>query len=290
MSCKKCLCLICLIVIMMTPAALQAASLKIKAKAAILVDMNSGRILFSKNPDRPLPPASLAKILSLYLVQEALKDGKLRPEDMVKISETAAGTRGSRMRLACGDSVSLGELIKGMAVCSGNDASVAVAEHMAGDAEKFVEKMNDKARALGMTRSRFQNPQGLPAKDQYTTARDILTLSQAYLRDFPESVKMHSMRSFTFEGKTFRNKNNLLIHSSDVDGLKTGFVGRGGYHIVATAKRGDTRLIAVIMGCKNFRTRTRQTMKLLTAGFDMADRHAASRVQEKDGTRPDEEP
>ena len=268
-------CLLCCIIMVLAPATLRAASLRIKAKSAILMDMTSGQILFSKNPDRPLQPASLTKILSLYLVHEAMKDMKVRPQDRVKVSENASHTRGSRMRLSAGDDVSLEELIKGMAIVSGNDASVAVAEYLGGDVETFVEKMNEKARELKMTRSRFQNPNGLPAKNQFTTARDILKLSQAYLRDFPESMKIHSMRSFTFEGSTLRNSNNLLNDCPDVDGLKTGFVGRAGYHIVATAKRGETRLIAVVMGCRNYRTRTREAIKLLRAGFEMANRDAA---------------
>jgi D-alanyl-D-alanine carboxypeptidase len=278
---KKLFCLIGCLIMVLAPATLQAASLRIKAKSAILMDMTSGRILFSKNPDKPMPPASLTKILSLYLVHEAMKETKVRPQDRVKVSENASHTRGSRMRLSPGEDVSLEELIKGMAIVSGNDASVAVAEYMGGDVESFVEKMNEKARELDMTQSRFQNPHGLPAKNQFTTARDILKLSRAYLQDFPESIKIHSMRSFTFEGSTLRNKNNLLHDCPDVDGLKTGFVGRGGYHIVATAKRGETRLIAVIMGCRNYRTRTREAIKLLKAGFKMADQNAAPSRNDK---------
>jgi D-alanyl-D-alanine carboxypeptidase len=283
---KKLFCLMGCLIMVLAPATLPAASLKMKAKSAILMDMTSGRILFSKYPDRPMQPASLTKILSLYLVHEAMKDMKVRPQDRVKVSENASNTGGSRMRLSPGSEVSLEELIKGMAIVSGNDASVAVAEYMGGDVDAFVDKMNEKARALKMTRSRFQNPNGLPAKNQFTTARDILKLSRAYLRDFPESTKIHSMRAFTFEGTTFRNRNNLLNDYPDVDGLKTGFVGRGGYHIVATAKRGDTRLIVVVMGCRNYRTRTREATNLLKAGFKMADREA---VQSEKGEFINEE-
>ncbi len=274
MRCKTLLCVLCCIVPVLVPATLPAASLRVKAKSAILMDMTSDRILFSKNPDRPMQPASLTKILSLYIVHEAMKETKVHPQDRVKVSEKASNTRGSRMRLSAGDDVSLEELIKGMVIVSGNDASVAVAEYMGGDVETFVEKMNEKARELKMTHSRFQNPNGLPAKNQFTTARDILKLSRAYLRNFPESIKIHAMRTFTFEGNTLRNSNNLLNDCPDVDGLKTGFVGRGGYHIVATAKRGNARLIAVVMGCRNFRTRTREATKLLKAGFRMVDRDA----------------
>lgn len=287
----KWLCLICCITLLLVPAALQASSLRIKATSAILLDATGGRILFSKNPDIPMQPASLAKILSLYLVQEALKEGKVHPGDRVKISEKASRTNGSRMRLRPGNDVSLEDLIKGMAIVSGNDASIAVAEHVGGDVDTFVKKMNGKAQELEMTHSRFQNPNGLPAENQFTTARDILNLTLAYLRVFPESMKIHSLRSFTFNGKTRRNKNSLLHCCPDVDGLKTGFVGESGYHIVATAKRGDTRLIAVVMGCRNSRTRTGDAMRLLKAGFRMVDRKTvAAGCGGKERVGRDEEP
>jgi D-alanyl-D-alanine carboxypeptidase (penicillin-binding protein 5/6) len=163
----------------------------------------------------------------------------------------------------------LDDLIKGMAVVSANDASVVIAEHLGGSINGFVKMMNAKAKVLDMKRSHFVNPNGLPARGQVTTARDILKLSRAYIRDFPEALQIHSMQEYTFANITQRNSNTLLRQCEDVDGLKTGFVRAAGFHLVATAKRGDTRLIAVVMGEKNPRIRARDTTKLLEQGFRM---------------------
>ncbi len=244
------------------------SNLHLKAKSAILMNMNDGTILYSQNPDRPIQPASITKVLSLYLVYEALTEGRAHMDDLVTISKNAWRTRGSRMYVKAGRQIPLEDLIKGMAVVSGNDACVAVAEHFGG-VDKFVEMMNNKARELGMTNSRFKNPNGLPAKGQVTTARDVLKLSRQYLNRFPESLSIHSMRYFTYGDVTQRNHNRLLQRCSDVDGLKTGYVRAAGYHIVATAKRGDVRLIAVVMGSKNPYIRTRETRMLLEEGFRM---------------------
>lgn len=262
------------LIVLLIPAVLHAESLHIRAKSAIVMDMNDGRILFSKNPDQPMQPASITKVLSLYLVYEAMREVKVHPDDLVTISRKAGTTGGSRMRVRPGWQVPLEELIKGMAIASGNDASVAVAEYLAGDVDTFVDRMNRKAQQLEMVHSRFINPNGLPAKGQFTTARDILKLSQAYLRDFPESLSIHALPSFTFAGITRRNHNRLLIRCPDVDGLKTGYVCASGYHIVATAKRGDTRLIAVVMGSRSPGIRDRETKRLLDEGFRMTERAA----------------
>ncbi|MGO9136640.1 MAG: D-alanyl-D-alanine carboxypeptidase family protein [Syntrophales bacterium] len=246
-----------------------ASRIKLKAKSAILINDNSGTILYAKNPDRPMQPASLTKILSLYLVNEAIIEGRIHPADKVKISANAQITGGSSMYLVDETEVSLDDLIKGMAVVSANDASVAVAEHLGGSINNFVRMMNAKAKALNMKRSHFVNPNGLPAKGQVTTARDILKLSRAYIRDFPQALQIHSMQEYTFANITQRNSNTLLTQCGDVDGLKTGFVRAAGFHLVATAKRGETRLIAVVMGEKNPRIRTQDTTRLLEQGFRM---------------------
>lgn len=269
---KKYLCLLCcVLVVLIIPGFLSAEPLEIKAKSAILVNAGTGQILFAKDPDRRIQPASITKVLSLYLLQEALRDHKANLQDKVRISRIAGATRGSRMYARPGSDVPLEDLMKGMAVVSGNDASIAVAEYIGGDVPTFVAMMNEKAGELQMRHSHFQNPNGLPAKGQFTTARDIMKLALAYLRDFPECLKIHSLRSFSFEGITKRNRNDLLDRFPEVDGLKTGYVSRSGYHIVATAKKGETRLIAVVMGCRNHRARTRDTIKLLRTGFNRTD-------------------
>jgi D-alanyl-D-alanine carboxypeptidase len=263
-----CLCLLVIASSIFFEGELSAAPrIKLKAKSAILINDSTGRVLFTKNPDRPMQPASLTKILSLYLVHEAITQGKIHPTDMVKISIDAQITGGSSMYLVDETEVVLDDLIKGMAVVSANDACVAVAEYLGGSVNNFVKMMNAKAKALDMKRSHFVNANGLPARGQVTTARDILKLSRAYVRDFPEALQIHSMQEYTFANITQRNSNTLLGQCEDVDGLKTGFVRSAGFHLVATAKRGDTRLIAVVMGEKNRRIRARDTAKLLEQGF-----------------------
>jgi D-alanyl-D-alanine carboxypeptidase len=245
----------------------EAEALKLTAHSAILMDMTTGRILYSHNEDEAIQPASITKILSLYLADEAIREGRVHSGDPVKISRKAGRTGGSKMFVEAGSEIPLEQLLKGMAVVSANDASVAVAEYIGGDVEVFVELMNRKAKELGMTRSVFRNPNGLPAKGQVTTARDVLILAREYLRSFPESLNLHSQQYFTYREITQHNRNALLKRYPNADGLKTGWVHKAGYHIIATARRGNTRLIAVVMGAKNPNIRTRETEQLLDEGF-----------------------
>ena len=245
----------------------EALALKLTSHSAILMDMTSGRILYSHNPDDAIQPASITKILSLYLADEAIREGKVRSGDPVKVSRQAGRTGGSKMYLQAGTEIPLEELLKGMAVVSANDASVAVAEYIDGNVDLFVERMNRKAKELGMSSSYFRNPNGLPAKGQVTTARDVLILAYEYLRSFPESLNLHSQQYFTYREITQTNRNALLKRYPNADGLKTGWVQKAGYHIIATARRGNTRLIAVVMGAKNPNIRTRETEQLLDEGF-----------------------
>jgi D-alanyl-D-alanine carboxypeptidase (penicillin-binding protein 5/6) len=242
---------------------------RLSVHSAILMDMTTGLVLLAHNADDPLQPASITKVLSLYLADEAIRDGKVHPTDTVKISQKAGRTGGSKMFLQAGSEIPLAELLKGMAVVSANDASVAVAEYIGGNVEDFVKQMNGKARELGMNHSVFKTPNGLPARGQFTTARDMLILACDYLRQFPESLDLHSQQYYTYRDITQRNKNSLLRNYPNADGLKTGWVSKAGYHIVATAKRGNTRLIAVVMGAKTSKIRARETEKLLDQGFMM---------------------
>jgi serine-type D-Ala-D-Ala carboxypeptidase (penicillin-binding protein 5/6) len=159
------------------------------------------------------------------------------------------------------------DLVKGMAIHSANDASVALAEHFAGSVDNFVVRMNAKARELGMKHSHFVNPHGLPSRKQTTTARDMYILSREYLRRFPNSQKIHSIERFTFNDQILMNRNDLLHNYPGADGLKTGYVGVAGFHLIATAKRGDAKLLAVVLGAKNRRIRSLETRKLLDYGF-----------------------
>lgn len=249
--------------------AVEASELSIRSRSGIVMEVPSGKVLWEQNADAPIPPASITKIISLYLLDEAIEAGKIHSYDLVNVSARAASTGGSRMGLRAGTRAPLEEIMKGMAVASGNDACVAAAEYMAGSVDGFVRLMNEKAQALGMTGTVFYNPNGLPAKGQVTTARDIAKLSMAYLKRFPSALEIHSMRYYTYNGAAHHNCNRLLGNCEGVDGIKTGFVGASGYNISATAKRGNTRILAVVLGAPDPSTRLLDTGRLIEGGFEM---------------------
>ena len=218
-------------------------------------------------------------MLTLYILFDAIRQGRLRPWDVIEVSQRAATQGGSNMHLRSGEQVKITDIIQGIAVASANDACMAVADNLEnGNADAFVALMNDTAKRLGMTNSVFHNPNGLPAEGQVTTARDMLKLAAAYLEQFPKALTIHSMQYFTHNNRQRHNANSLLGRYEGVDGLKTGFVCASGYNIVATAKRGDTRLIAVVLGSRNPRVREHETAKLLDKGFKL--------VQAKKTTAP----
>ncbi|NCD25948.1 MAG: D-alanyl-D-alanine carboxypeptidase [Deltaproteobacteria bacterium] len=242
--------------------------LHLNVKSALLINMSTGKVYFEQNADKSIAPASITKLLTLYLVREAMARGSLKGSTPIPVSSLAVRTGGSSMSLRRGERVPLTELIKGISVVSANNACVAIAEYLGqGDMNHFVRQMNAKAKALGMTQSRFRNPNGLPAPGQLSTARDIAKLSMAYLRTFPESLSVHSMTTHTYHGATHRNANSLLRTYRGVDGLKTGFVCASGYNITATAKRGKTRLLAVVLGAQSAAIRQVETARLLDYGF-----------------------
>jgi len=240
---------------------------QLELRSAILLDANNGQVLYEQDADRPIAPASVTKVLTLYLIFDALKKGQIHLTDQVPVSKRAAATGGSRMGLRAGKDVQLEELIKGIAVVSGNDAAVAAAEYLCGSVENFVWKMNIKAKELGMANSEFMTPNGLPAKGQVTTARDLAKLSRSYLQHHSEALHIHSMTTYTYGKATRHNANRLLGVCPGVDGIKTGFVCASGFNLAATAKRGDVRLIAVAMGARSPWIRTIETERLLEAGF-----------------------
>jgi len=240
---------------------------RINARSAVLVEVSTGTTLFEQNADEVIEPASFTKVMTLYLVFEALRQGVIHLDDPVYISETAWRTGGSKMFVAVGTRVPLEDLIKGITVVSGNDACVAVAEHIAGSVDAFVEAMNRKAIELKLTKSHFLTPDGLPLPGQVTTARDMAALAVAYLQHFPESLRYHAMEEFTYNNISQQNRNGLLFKDPSVDGLKTGFVSAAGFHLVATSTREAMRLLAVVMGAATPRIREREAAKLLTFGF-----------------------
>jgi D-alanyl-D-alanine carboxypeptidase (penicillin-binding protein 5/6) len=241
---------------------------KIDAKAAVLLDALSSQVIFEQNPHQKLAPASLAKLMTLYLAYDALQAGLVKADDEVLISKKAWETQGSKMFVEVGKRVELQKLLEGIASISGNDACVAVAEYLSGLEEVFVVKMNERAHSLGMTNSHFGNVSGLPAENQFTTASDIGILSYHYMKSHPEALAIHSIKKFTFSGITQHNRNGLLWLDEGVDGLKTGWIDNGaGFHLVATAQKEDQRLIAVVMGARDQRTRENEALKLLNYGF-----------------------
>ncbi len=238
-------------------------------KAALLVDLDSGKILYSYKDNIAIQPASLTKILTLYIMNEEIRNGKVNLNDKIRVSEKALKTNGSKMCYHEGEWVKVEDLIKFMAIYSANDATIAAAEHLAGTVAHFVFRMNKKAAELGMKQSHFVNPHGLPDNRQKVTARDVFVLSRNYIERFPDSLKIHSLQSFKYHSIDYPNRNTLLQENIEVDGLKTGYVRASGYHLVATAKRGENRLMAIILGAKNQTIRDAQTKSLLEYGFEI---------------------
>jgi D-alanyl-D-alanine carboxypeptidase (penicillin-binding protein 5/6) len=235
-------------------AAPRQEAISVNAKSAVLMEAASGQMLAAQNKDEKIAPASFAKVLTLYIVYDTIRSGKIQLTDEVYISKKAWETGGSKMYVEVGTKVPLEEIIKGIAVVSGNDACVAVAEHISGSAEVFVKMMNDIAHKLGMTNSHFDNVHGLPSPQQYTTAHDM-------------AILIHSTLEYTYSGIRQDNRNTLLRKDPSVDGLKTGFIAEAGYHLLATAKRDEQRLIAVVMGTKNQAIRAEEALKLLNYGY-----------------------
>ncbi len=245
----------------------------IAASAYILKDFHTGKVLAENNADAKLAPASLTKIMTVYVVFNELASGHLHLEDNVTISEKAWKTSGSRMFLELGNQVKIEDLIKGVVIQSGNDASVALAEHVGGSEETFADMMNQHASRLGMVNTHFKNSDGLPVEDHYTTARDLGLLTSALIKEFPEYYRWFSLKEFTFNNITQQNRNKLLSRDESVDGVKTGFTDDAGYCLVASALREDMRLISVVMGAKDANARANENQTLLNYGFRFYESH-----------------
>ena len=240
----------------------------IGAKSYLLIDARTGHELASLNPDTQLAPASLTKLMTTYVVFAALKQEQMRLEDEVTVSEKAWRTQGSRMFIEVGTRVSIEDLMAGMIVQSGNDASVALAEHVAGSESVFAELMNQYAAKLGMLSSHFVNATGRPAEGHVTTARDLTTLARALVQDFPEYYgRWHSMKEFTYNGIKQNNRNSLLWRDDSVDGLKTGHTDDAGYCLVASAERDGMRIISAVMGTSSTKARTDGSQALINYGY-----------------------
>ena len=243
------------------------------ASAYILQDYHTGKVLAENNADAKLAPASLTKIMTVYVVFRELSNGHLHLEDRATISEKAWKTSGSRMFIELGDQVKIEDLLKGVIIQSGNDASVALAEHVAGDEATFADMMNQHAARLGMSNSHFKNSDGLPVTDHYTSARDLAILTTALIKEFPDYYRWFSQQEFTFNKITQHNRNQLLSRDESVDGVKTGFTDDAGYCLVASALREDMRLISVVMGTKSANARANENQTLLNYGFRFFESH-----------------
>lgn len=254
-------------------------SFDVSAKAALLMEPQSGTVLYAKNTEARLPPASITKVMTLLLIMEAVDAGRVSLRDEITASATAAGLGGSQVFLKEGERIPLEKMLIAIAVESANDASTAVAEHLYTTEEDFVRVMNTRARELGMTNTHFTNAHGLPDQDHYMSATDIATVSRELIMQHPRILKYTSIWTYTFRpGITELRNTNELIHTyRGADGLKTGHTREAGWSLVGTAKRGDLRLLSVVMGTDSNATRLRETKRLLDYGFRNFERKVIAR-------------
>jgi serine-type D-Ala-D-Ala carboxypeptidase (penicillin-binding protein 5/6) len=242
------------------------------AREAILVEVSTGKVLFEKNADRPMPPASMSKMMTTYMLFERLRDGRLSLEDTFKVSKNAwrkggASSGSSTMFLLPGKRVKVEDIIRGIIIQSGNDACIVIAEALSGSEEAFAVEMTARGKELGMTNSSFKNATGWPHPDHLTTARDLAVLSQKLIKDFPEYYRYFSEKSFTYNGIKQSNRNPLLYKDMGSDGLKTGHTKESGYGLAASVERRDRRLILVINGLPSRKARSREPERIIEWGF-----------------------
>ena len=235
--------------------------------AAIVIEEDSGRVLFARNADKLRYPASLTKIMTLYLLFEDIEAGRLTMKSRIPVSKLAAGRSPSKLYLKPGQSISAEQATYALVTKSANDVATAIAEKLAGTEREFAKRMTRKARALGMSRTTFRNASGLPHSKQRSTARDMARLAIAMRRDFPEYFKYFSTKSFNWKGRKFGNHNKLLSRFSGTDGIKTGYINASGFNLVATVKRNNVRLIGVVFGGKTSRSRDAHMMDILARQF-----------------------
>jgi serine-type D-Ala-D-Ala carboxypeptidase (penicillin-binding protein 5/6) len=244
---------------------------RIAAKSYVLLDFASGQVLAAREPDLQVGPASLTKLMTAYVAFEEIRHGRVSMADEVLVSEKAwrqgMDSKESRMFIEVGKRVAVGDLLRGIIVQSGNDASIALAEHLAGAEDAFVGLMNRYGRMLGLSRTHFANATGVPAEGQHTTARDVAVLSAALIRNFPDRYALFQEKEFVFNGIRQPNRNRLLWRDAGVDGLKTGHTQAAGYHLAASAVRDGRRLVSVVMGMEGEAVRAEASLALLNYGF-----------------------
>jgi serine-type D-Ala-D-Ala carboxypeptidase (penicillin-binding protein 5/6) len=245
----------------------------VNAKAYIVIDVNSSKIIAEKNSEEKLPPASLTKMMTLYVISNALRNEQIHLTDKVRISHDAWKIGGSRMFVKEGDEVIIEDLLKGIIVDSGNDACAAMAEHLGGSEAGFAEIMNQQAKELGMKDSHFTDSTGLPNEQLYTTAKDLAILGRALVNDFPQYYHWYKQKWFTYNGIRQPNRNRLLWRNSQVDGIKTGHTNDAGFCLVSSAKRDDMRLLSVVLGSPSDSVRADDSERLLNYGFRFFETH-----------------
>jgi D-alanyl-D-alanine carboxypeptidase (penicillin-binding protein 5/6) len=243
----------------------------VAAKAYLLYDFQSQQVLAAENAEERFEPASLTKLMTAYLVFNALKQKTLTPDQIVPVSRLAWKTEGSRMFIEPNKPVSVDELIRGMIVQSGNDACVALAEAIAGSEESFAQLMNKEARRLGLANTNFTNSTGLPHAQHYSTAADLVKLASALIRDHPEFYPLYALKEYNYNNIKQPNRNRLLWSDPSVDGVKTGHTKNAGYCLISSAKRGERRLVSVVLGAKSASSRAAESQKLLNFGFQFYD-------------------
>ncbi len=249
------------------------AAPKLEAAGFLLVDFDSGQTLAESNADERLEPASLTKLMTAYVLFHELQDGRIKLDQDVVVSEKAWRTGGSRSFIEVGSRIPVEVLLKGMIVQSGNDASVALAEHAAGTEEAFARKMNDYAKRLGMSSSHFVNATGLPDPQHYSTPRDISKVAMATIHEFPQYYAWYSLKEFTWNDITQHNRNRLLWHDPSVDGMKTGHTEAAGFCLVSSAKRDGMRVVSVVLGTKSEKAREQVSQSLINYGFSNYETH-----------------
>ena len=240
---------------------------QIDASSYILVDFNSGQVIADKNADEQVDPASITKLMTAYIVFSELRAGNVGLDDLVTVSKKAWQAEGSRMFIEVNDQVRVEDLIRGMIIQSGNDASIALAEHLAGGENTFATWMNQHAERLGMHQTHYENATGLTGPAHKSSARDIATLVAALIEEFPEYYRLYSEREFTYAGITQSNRNRLLWRDNSVDGVKTGYTKAAGYCLASSAERDGMRLISVVLGTPSMRAREQASESLLNYGF-----------------------
>lgn len=252
-----------------TTAPLVAQSSDNARYAAIVVDAESGEVLFSRYADNRRFPASITKVMTLYLTFEALSEGKVKLDDVLTVSSHAASQPPSKLGLGAGETISLDNAMRATAVRSANDMAVALAEHVGGSESRFAARMTQKARELGMTQTQYLNANGLPDSRQITTARDLAVLARAVMRDYPQYYRYFGLHDWAYNGREYRNTNGLLRGGNGYDGMKTGYTNASGYNLAASSVRDGKRLITIVLGGRTTASRNEHVADLMNTGFDL---------------------